>query len=203
MGLKIVAGSAKGRKLRGPKSKGIRPAAARVRESLFQILGDLSGKRVLDLFAGTGSMGLEALSRGADSVVFVDPNQAAVSLLFHNLGLTGFQDRAHVIKKKAAAAIEFLHKKGYRYDLIFLDPPYDRGFVDATLKKLKACPLLAPGGLLLCEHSPRESPAFLSGLEVADLRKYGQTTVTFLKETPCAAKSPSTPAPSTRPPSGT
>ena len=188
MGLKIVAGSAKGRKLRGPKSQGIRPAAARVRESLFQILGDMSGKRVLDLFAGTGSMGLEALSRGADSVVFVDPNQAAVSLLFHNLEITGFKDRAHILKKKAAAAVEFLHKKGYQYDLIFLDPPYDKGFVDGTLKKLKAFPLLAPGGLLLCEHSPREIPAFLSGLEVADIRKYGQTTVTFLKETPCEAK---------------
>ncbi len=183
MGLKIVAGSAKGRKLRGPKSQGIRPAAARVRESLFQILGDLQGKKVLDLFAGTGSMGLEALSRGADEAVFVDPNQAAVSLLFHNLKATGFQDRSHILKKKAAAAVEILHKKGFRYDLIFLDPPYDKGFVDATLKKLKSHPLLAEGGLLLCEHSPREIPAFLSGLEVADERKYGQTIVTFLRET--------------------
>ena len=181
MGLKIVAGSAKGRKLRGPKTKGIRPATARVRESLFQILGNLEGLKVLDLFAGTGSMGLEALSRGADSVVFVDPNQAAVSLLFHNLGVTKFLDRAHVLKKKANLAIEFLHKKGDRYDLIFLDPPYDRGFVDGTLKKLHLCPLLAKDGLLLCEHSPREIPTFLSGLEVADERKYGQTTVTFLK----------------------
>ncbi|MFO1464607.1 MAG: 16S rRNA (guanine(966)-N(2))-methyltransferase RsmD [bacterium] len=182
MGLKIVAGSAKGRKLRGPKSEGIRPAAARVRESLFQILGDLAGKRVLDLFAGTGSMGLEALSRGADSAVFVDPNQAAVSLLFHNLEATGFRDRAHVIKKRAGAAIEFLHHRGYRYDLIFLDPPYDKGFVDGTLKKLKSHPLLAEDGLLLCEHSPREVPAFLSGLEVVDERKYGQTIVTFLRK---------------------
>ena len=203
MGLKIVAGSAKGRRLRGPKTKGIRPAAARVRESLFQILGNLEGQRVLDLFAGTGSMGLEALSRGAESVAFVDPNQAAVSLLFHNLEVTGFKDRVHILKKKAAPAIEFLHKKGLRYDLIFLDPPYDKGFIDGTLKKLKAHPLLAEGGLLLCEHSPREPPTFLSGLEVADVRKYGQTTVTFLKEISCAAKSPSTPAPSTRPPSAT
>lgn len=128
---------------------------------------------------------------------------AAVSLLFHNLEVTGFKDRAHVLKKKAAAAVEILHKKEFRYDLIFLDPPYDKGFVDGTLKKLKAYPLLAEQGLLLCEHSPREVPSFLSGLEVADVRKYGQTTVTFLKVNPCAAKSPSTPAPSTHPPSGT
>jgi len=181
MGLKITAGSAKGRKLKGPKSEGIRPASARVRESVFQILGDLEGQRVLDLFAGTGSMGLEALSRGAAEVDFVDPNPAAVSLLFHNLKLTGFGERAHVIKKKAIPAIEWLARKVQPYQLIFLDPPYDLGHVDATLKQLERHPLLAEEGLLLCEHSPRERPTFLGGLEVADERKYGQTYVTFLK----------------------
>ncbi|HEX5034983.1 MAG TPA: 16S rRNA (guanine(966)-N(2))-methyltransferase RsmD, partial [bacterium] len=143
MGLKITAGSAKGRKLKGPKSAGIRPAAARVRESVFQILGDLEGRRVLDLFAGTGSMGLEALSRGAAQVDFVDPNQAAVSLLFHNLKLTGFGDQARVIKKKAIPAIDWLARKAEPYDLIFVDPPYDKGHVDATLKQLLRHPLLA------------------------------------------------------------
>lgn len=181
MGLKITAGSAKGRKLKGPKTAGIRPAAARVRESVFQILGDLEGQRVLDLFAGTGSMGLEALSRGAAHVDFVDPNQAAVSLLFHNLKLTGFGERAHVLKKKAVPAIVGLAGKGTLYDLVFLDPPYDKGHIDATLKQLEKHPLLAERGLLLCEHSPRERPTFLGGLEVVDERKYGQTYVTFLQ----------------------
>jgi len=189
MALKIVAGSAKGRKLKGPKGPGIRPATGRVRESLFQILGDLSGKKVLDLFAGTGSVGLEALSRGADHAVFVDPSQPAVTLLFRNLEATGFLPKAHVIKKKANAAIEFLHQRGFRYDLIFLDPPYDRGLVDDTLRKLASFPLLKPEGLLLIEHSPREIPAFLSGLRVVDERKYGQTRVTFL-EYKKAEKSP-------------
>ncbi|HCU23727.1 MAG TPA: 16S rRNA (guanine(966)-N(2))-methyltransferase RsmD [Deltaproteobacteria bacterium] len=179
--MKIVAGSAKGRKLRGPKTKTIRPAAARVRESVFQILGDLSGKRVLDLFAGTGSMGLEALSRGAEEVVFVDSQQAAVGLLFHNLQATGFLGKAHILKKSARSALEFLAKRKRRYDLIFLDPPYDKGFVDSTLEILHRCPLLAPNGLLVCEHSPREAPTFLSGLEIADERKYGQTLLSFLK----------------------
>lgn len=181
MGLKITAGSAKGRKLKGPKTAGIRPAAARVRESVFQILGDLEGQRVLDLFAGTGSMGLEALSRGAAHVDFVDPNQAAVSLLFHNLKLTGFGERAQILKKKAIPAIVGLAGKGELYDLIFLDPPYDKGHIDATLKQLEKHPLLAKSGLLLCERSPREVPTFLGGLEVVDERKYGQTYVTFLQ----------------------
>lgn len=181
MGLKIVAGSAKGRKLAGPKTAGIRPATAQVRKSVFQILGDLSGRDVLDLFAGSGSMGLEALSRGAERVVFVDSQQAAISLLFKNLETTAFLHRSHILKKNAAGAIELLFKKGRRFDLIFIDPPYDRGLVDATLKKLRKFPLLSPDGQIICEHSPRERPAFLSGLTKTDQRKYGQTWVTFLQ----------------------
>jgi 16S rRNA (guanine(966)-N(2))-methyltransferase RsmD len=182
MGLKIVSGSAKGRKLRGPKTSEIRPAAARVRKSLFEILGDLSGLKVLDLFAGTGSMGLEALSRGALEVTFVDSGRQAISLLFHNLEQTGFLDRAVVLKQKAAAAIPWLHRKKRLFDVIFLDPPYDRGHIDECLKKLNNYNLLAADGLLLCEHSPRENPAFLDGLEAVDKRKYGQTLVSFFKK---------------------
>ncbi len=182
MSLKIVAGSAKGRILKGPKKSGIRPATAQVRKSVFDILGDLSGKKALDLFAGTGSVGLEALSRGAVHVVFVDSEQAAVSLLYQNLNTTGFLDRAHVLKKPAVGAIEFLFKKKLKFNLIFLDPPYDRAYVNLCLKKLRKFPLLAPGGILVCEHSPREIPTFLTGLEVVDERKYGQTLVTFFKE---------------------
>jgi len=181
MSIRIVAGSAKGRKLKGPKKKGIRPATSKVREAIFQILGDVSGLLVLDLFAGTGSVGLEALSLGAKEVVFVDPNQAAVSLLFENLEATGFLDKVHILKKTANSAIELLHRKGRSFDLIFLDPPYDKGFVDLTLKRLHAFPLLQPEGLLLCEHSPREIPAFLGGLQKVDERKYGQTLISFFK----------------------
>jgi len=180
MGLKIVGGEAKGRKLRGPKTAQIRPATSRVRKSIFDILGDLSGLAVLDLFAGTGSMGLEALSRGANSVCFVDQGQAAISLLFKNLEMTGFMERSRILKKSAAAAVELLSKKGARFDIIFLDPPYDRGLVDATLRKINRFPLLTDQGQIVCEHSPREPPTFLDGLQKADFRKYGQTLVTFL-----------------------
>ena len=186
MGLKIVSGSAKGRKLKGPKTAGIRPATAQVRKSVFQILGDLTGFKVLDLFAGTGSMGLEALSHGAEEVVFVDSGQASISLLFKNLETLGFLQCSHIIKKSAAAAIALLHQKKVSFDLIFLDPPYDRGLVDSTLQKLASFPLLAPEGRLLIEHSPREKPTFLSGLRKVDERKYGQTFVTFLQRKPDA-----------------
>jgi len=181
MGLKIVGGAAKGRKLRGPKTDQIRPATSRVRKSIFDILGDLSGRHILDLFAGTGSMGLEALSRGAESVSFVDSGQAAISLLFKNLEAIGFRERSRVLKKNASAAVELLSKKGLRFDIIFLDPPYDRGLVDATLRKINRFPLLADDGLIVCEHSPRELPTFLDGLQKEDFRKYGQTLVSFLK----------------------
>lgn len=181
MSLKVTGGQSKGLKLKGPKTQGIRPAAARVRKSLFDILGDISDWRVLDLFAGTGSMGLEALSRGAGETTFVDVNQHAVNLLFHNLRQTDFATKSHVFKSSATTAIARLHRMQKNYELIFLDPPYDKGWVDRCLKALSKRPLLAPEGLLVCEHSPRELPSFFGGLQKVDERKYGQTIVTFLK----------------------
>ncbi len=182
MPLKIVAGTHKGRKLSIPKTQDIRPATARVRESVFQILGNLEGMEVLDLFAGTGSVGLEALSRGARHVVFVDSGIPAVKLLLKNLTQIGLLDQAHVLKKSANAAIEILFQKKQQFDLIFLDPPYDRGLIDSTLKKLHQFDLLLPNGEIICEHSPRELPTFLSGLRLVDQRKYGQTYVSFLRK---------------------
>jgi 16S rRNA (guanine(966)-N(2))-methyltransferase RsmD len=181
MGLKLVGGRAKGQKLKGPKKAGIRPAAARVRKSLFDILGDLKGLKILDLFAGTGSMGLEALSRGAAEVTFVDDDEAAIKLLFHNLKQVGYLPQAHVLKAKAHQALRRLDRKGLQYDLIFVDPPYDQGQVADSLKILDDRTLLADGGQILCEHSPREKPPFLSRLQCVDTRKYGQTFVSFFK----------------------
>jgi 16S rRNA (guanine966-N2)-methyltransferase len=181
MGLRIVGGTAKGRKLKGPKTSGIRPASARVRKSLFEILSPLEGKVILDLFAGTGSMGMEALSKGAEEVTFVDNDRHAISLLLENLNRTGFLTKSYVLKKSAQSAIPWLSQKGKRYDLIFLDPPYNQGHVNDCLVLLKKYPLLSAHGRLVCEHSPQEKPTIFSGLEVTDERKYGQTRVTMLK----------------------
>jgi 16S rRNA (guanine(966)-N(2))-methyltransferase RsmD len=181
MGLRIVSGSAKGRKLKGPKKSSIRPAAARVRKSLFEILSPLDGKIVLDLFAGTGAMGMEALSKGAEEVTFVDHDRHAISLLFDNLPRSGFLGQSYIFKKPAQQAIPWLSQKGKRYDLIFLDPPYNKGYIDGCLKKLQKWPLLAKTGLVVCEHSPQEKPTLFSGLVITDERKYGQTLVTLLK----------------------
>lgn len=182
MGLKLVGGSAKGRKLKGPKKAGIRPASARVRKSLFSILGDLEAKHVLDLFAGTGSMGLEALSQGAGEVTFVDQDPQAIQLIFHNLKKTGWLDRTYILKEKALAAIHRLGRMGRVYDIIFVDPPYDQDLINPALKKISQVGLLAETGVILCEHSPREKVTFLGRLKVVDVRKYGQTLVTFLKK---------------------
>lgn len=181
LGLRLVGGHAKGLKLKGPKGQAIRPAAARVRKSLFAILGDLSHQRVLDLFAGTGSMGLEALSHGAQEVTFVDLDSQAISLLFENLKKAKLLAQSHILQDSVAKAIPRLYKAKQRYDLIFLDPPYDQGWIDRSLEILAKNPLLETEGLLLCEHSPREKPTFFGGLEKVDERKYGQTLVTFLK----------------------
>lgn len=181
MGLRLVGGSAKGQKLKGPKQSGIRPAAARVRKSIFEILGDLQGKLVLDLFAGTGAMGMEALSKGAQKVTFVDSNPHAIQLLFHNLKKTNFIAKSFVLKCKALASIGRLHRHKQCFDLIFIDPPYDKGLIEPIFRRLQDFPILAPDGMILCEHSPRESFDFLGGLQLLKERKYGQTIVSFFQ----------------------
>lgn len=178
--MKVIAGKYKGQILKGPKKEGIRPAAAKVRKSIFDILGDMESLNVLDLFAGTGSVGIEALSRGASSATFVDNNPHALALLFDNLKKLQLLTQSHILKKNVNNAMEFLAKKHLQFDLIFLDPPYDQNYINTSLEKIVNCNLLNKNGLIISEHSPRELPNFLSGLCLVDQRKYGQTLVSFL-----------------------
>ncbi len=180
--MKVIAGKFKGHRLKGPKQLSIRPAAAKVRKSIFDILGDIQNTQVLDLFAGTGSVGIEALSRGAQSVTFVDNDRHALSLLFDNLKKLNLLDQCYILKKPVSEAIEFLGKKQKSFDLIFLDPPYDKNHIDLSLKKITKNKLLNQDSQVISEHSPREEPTFLSGLCLTDQRKYGQTLVSFLKK---------------------
>ena len=160
--MRVITGSARGRRLKELEGMETRPTTDRVKEGLFNILQcDIAGRRVLDLFAGTGQLGIECLSRGAASAVFVDRRADAVKLVRENLALTGLQDRAGVVQ---GDSLEYLRALGERFDLVFLDPPYKAGLLEPALEILTGFDILNPHGIIVAEHpadrvmAPPEAP---------------------------------------------
>jgi len=178
--MRIIAGAFKGRRL-APVQGRIRPTAAKVREAVFNILGDaVSGARVLDLFAGTGALGIEALSRGAAASVFVEDHPGALKVLRRNLAALGLGDRAIVWPLPALAALKKVAGRGERFGLVFLDPPYGGGEGDAALQALAALNLCLLGARVVVEHSRRQTlPAACGPLRRVEVRRYGDTQVAF------------------------
>lgn len=183
--MRIVAGTAKGRALAGPKptSRHIRPTADRVRETLFNMLGQfLDGQAVLDLYAGTGALGLEAVSRGAGRAVLVDQDREAQALCRQNTDHLGFASQVELLAQPVARALETLRKRGDRFELIFADPPYAARVVETVLDGVVAAGLLAPSGMVVVEHDKREeAPDAHAGLTREDQRRFGDTLVTFYR----------------------
>ncbi|HVE82122.1 MAG TPA: 16S rRNA (guanine(966)-N(2))-methyltransferase RsmD [Myxococcales bacterium] len=179
--MRIVAGSARGRPLQGPRSAGIRPTADRVRESVFNILGQwLDGQRVLDLYAGTGALGLEAISRGAAEAVLVDSGKEAVALCRENARALGFEGKVRVVAAPVERAVEQLERAGERFDLVFADPPYALEAGARAVERAEA--LLAPGGACVVEHDKREAlPEAVGRLRRVDQRSFGDTRVAFFR----------------------
>lgn len=178
--MRVISGLAKGLQLKAPNTHKVRPAADKVKGAIFNILGDISGARVLDLFAGSGSVGIEALSRGAQHCTFVEADRNIAASIQKNLEHCKLQKNAQVMIRKVDQALLWLDKKGQHFDLIFVDPPYDKNLVRPTLELLADSPLLTPHALVVIEHSPREQPNEVM-LEITDRRKYGQTLISFMK----------------------
>ncbi len=174
--MRIITGTARGARLKAPRGLSTRPTADRVRESLFSILGSrVQGRRVLDLFAGTGSLGLEALSRGAAQAVFVD--RATAGVLRDNASHTHLEDKARILGSDVFPAMERLAGAGERFDLVFCDPPYRRGLWERALKVLDDSPLLAEDALVVVEHGTDEVMIpELSHLVRTRSQSYGRTT---------------------------
>jgi 16S rRNA (guanine(966)-N(2))-methyltransferase RsmD len=184
--MRIISGSARGRRLKVPKGQALRPTAARVKEALFDILShDLSGLKVLDLFAGTGSLSLEALSRGAEEVVLVDASRHAVQAIRDNLRRLGLTERASIWPVPVLQGLRALARKRKKFHLIFLDPPYERGIVKSTLRALGEKDLLEGDGLVILEHSVREEIDRAYGnLALREQRRYGTTMLSFFAPRP-------------------
>lgn len=185
--MRIIGGTAKGRRLASFRGMSIRPTTDKVREAIFNILQqpDSDGfrfKSVLDIFAGTGAMGIEALSRGAGKASFIDSSPKAVQVIKKNLELCAFADKAFIIAKDAISALEQSAKRGERFDLIFIDPPYIASQTGKMLNVIADKKLLAAEGIIVAESSKRMIwDGELKGIELFDRRRYGDTVVSFYK----------------------
>ncbi len=176
--MRIVAGTAGGRALRAPRGLGTRPTSDKVRAAVFNLLGQFfEGGRVLDLYAGSGAMAIEALSRGCGSAVCVESGAVAAAAIRHNAQACGFADRVEVRHERVEQAFQRLSSA--TFDLVFVDPPYDVG-PERDLSCLG--PLVAQGGMVVAEHDRRRPPAERYGaLTLADRRSYGGTGVSIYR----------------------
>lgn len=186
--MRVISGTAKGRRLLSPRGSRIRPTSDRVKEALFNIISPTAGVfprcLVLDIFAGTGNLGIEALSRGAAGVVFVDNHRDSVDLIRKNLDLVGFGDRGTVIAKDAVTALKTLQDNGRRFSIIFIDPPYHHQLQEKVLDILSNSKLLEDDAVVIVEHSSKEDMGEAFGiLKKSDSRTYGDTAVTFYTPT--------------------
>lgn len=180
--MRIVSGEFRGRRLVAPKGRGVRPTLEKVREAIFDSLGPVfEGADVLDLFAGSGAMGFEALSRGAARVVFVDVEQRPVDAINENARLLGVsQSRMSILTMTAENAVRRLSQSGSSYDVVFVDPPWESGLYEQVMLALSLSGVIRPGGIVVVEHSRRFPVEAVYGplIQKKD-RQYGDTCVAY------------------------
>lgn len=181
--MRVVAGIYRGRRLFAPRGMKTRPTADRVREALFSILFEVEGMTVLDLFAGTGAIGIEAISRGATRVTFVERDRAALLALRRNLGELGVSTAlAEVMPIAVEHALPTLAAAGRRFDVIFADPPYEDAARALPGVVAAAPPLLVSRGTVILEHRSTDDPPDPSpGLQMTGLRRYGEAALAFYR----------------------
>jgi 16S rRNA (guanine(966)-N(2))-methyltransferase RsmD len=181
--VRIIAGAYKGRRLATPRGDVTRPTADQVRIALMDTLMPwLPGARLLDLFAGAGGVGLEALSRGAAHATFVERDARAVAALRDNITTLGVAASARVIRDDVLRALTSLARAGERFGLVFLDPPYETDLTARTLAALGEGTVVADGGLVVAQHRTKRAPAEIAGmLRAFRTRRFGETTLTFFR----------------------
>jgi 16S rRNA (guanine966-N2)-methyltransferase len=179
--VRVIGGRLGGRTLTAPRGRATRPTPERVREALFSILADVEGARVLDLFAGTGALGIEALSRGAAVATLVDSSPNAVAAISANLEALGLE--AEVRRQRVLAFLEGARANARQYDLVFLDPPYGQATALGQEVSAALAPVLAPGARVVTE-SDRRAPLELPPLRPLDERRYGDTLIRIYTNAP-------------------
>lgn len=176
--MRVITGTARGRRLKELEGMETRPTTDRVKEGMFSALQfDIEGRRVLDLFAGTGQLGIECLSRGAASAVFVDRRADAVRLIRENLKITDLTDRARVV---SGDSVEYLKSLREKFDLVLLDPPYEAGLLEVALELLAKFDILAPHGIIVAEHPVgKVLPALPAPYKLHRTYRYGKIGMTI------------------------
>jgi 16S rRNA (guanine966-N2)-methyltransferase len=179
--MRIITGIAKGRIIKAPEGLDTRPTADRVKQSLFNIINNkVLGSRVLDLFAGTGNLGLEAISQGAIECTFIEHNKKTFSILADNIKLLGFENKIEKFQGDAIENLKMLSKKGKEYDLILLDPPYGKGLIETAIEQIDKLQLLSNDGIIVSEYDSNDiMPEKIGTLLIYRTVKYGRTKISF------------------------
>jgi len=181
--IKITTGKNKGNKLKIPKVLHIRPTSQKVRKALFDIIGDdLIDTYFLDLFAGTGAVGIEALSRGAKKVVFIDKFSKCIANIKKNLQITKNEQNADVYKRDYLSGLKILKQKNVSFDYVFIDPPYHKGLGNISLLEIDQSSILKESSIVILQHHKKESiQENLGHLKIYKRRTYGECTLSFFK----------------------
>lgn len=181
---RIISGERKGRILKTLEGMHTRPTSDRVKESLFNILSPrLPCSTILDLFSGSGNLGLESLSRGADKVVFVENNNAALQILKENCRNLDYMQCTQILPWDVKQAIDYLSKQGMNFDIVFMDPPYDSGWEVPVVTALDTGRLVKDDGILIIEHLYKNWPSeSIGSFYRYDIRKYGSTAISFYRK---------------------
>ncbi|MBR1737683.1 MAG: 16S rRNA (guanine(966)-N(2))-methyltransferase RsmD [Firmicutes bacterium] len=180
--MRVISGSARGLKLKAPKGSNTRPTADRIKESLFNIIaGELCDICFLDLFGGSGAIGIEAISRGAAKAVFIDSDREAQSIIKDNIKAARFEDKCRVIGCDIKSGIARLSQSGEKFDIIFMDPPYDRGLTEEALDSIVRTRILKDDGFIICEQAIEENEPDIEGLCVFRTKEYKIAKMTFIR----------------------
>lgn len=177
--MRIIAGDAKGRILFTPKNLDVRPTGDKIKESIFSMIDSyIEDSVVIDLFAGTGNLGLEAISRGAREAYFIDNNYTSLNIVKKNIEITGYIKESHVIYANYEKAIKDMNTKA---NIIFVDPPYNKGHIKNSIKLISYYEILSDKGIIVIEHSINEMYDETPGLELIKSKKYGITMISILR----------------------
>lgn len=180
LGVRVISGSARGLKLNTPGDDRVRPTTDRVKESMFNIVQDwVYDSQVLDLFAGSGALGIEALSRGASQAVFCDNSLDSIKIIKSNIEKARVADRSQIVSGDFKRCLRDMEAKNQSFDMIFVDPPYYKGLFEEVLDTIRACKILKKDGIVIVEHDAKRPIGQVEGLEVYKEKKYGITMLTF------------------------
>jgi 16S rRNA (guanine966-N2)-methyltransferase len=179
--MRVISGSARGRSLKAVPGMSTRPTTDKVKESVFSMIGPyFDGGLVLDLFAGTGGLGIESLSRGMEKAIFIDMEKKSIDTVLHNLEVSGLKDKAEVYRNDAGRALKLLAKRGLKFDLVFLDPPYKMKIIAELITVMEEQELLLPQVRIVVEHDAGDVLADSIGtLQLKKRAEYGETAVTI------------------------